>query len=141
MTLDAFLALPWSDSMRQTLRAKAESTEVQYLAAWRDADRLKATAYATRPDAWPDTTVMVWCRALPVVPDVSKTQQAVDLVNAGMTPFAAAKQLGIHPSAVYRAMTRAEEKPLCPCCRQVVREGFTVDTSVLKPRAAETSDA
>lgn len=133
MTLDEFLSLAWSATMRETLRSKAESPEVQYLVAWMNAGRLSAAAYTARPDAWPETAVAVWCKTLPVESDTvkSKTQQAVDLVlQEGLSPHAAAKRTGVHPSAVYRAMTRANEKPICPCCGQVVRDGFTV-----KPQA------
>lgn len=136
MTLDEFLALSWSATMRETLRSKAAAPEVQFLVAWDNAGRLSASAYTAQPEAWPETVVAVWCKAPPAEPR-SKTQQAVDLVlRDGLAPFAAARQVGIHPSAVYRAMTRASEKPICPCCNQVVRDGFTV-----RPRAGETGGA
>lgn len=139
-----FLALPWSDKMRATLRAKVlESDEIQALSAQDNGGRLAVFAHTSVPDTWPAAVQVVWCRPPFVEPlDVkSKTQKAVDLVNEGMTPFAAAKEMGIHASAVYRAMTRADEKPLCPCCRQVLRDGFTVDTSVLKSQAGGTDAA
>lgn len=133
ISLDEFLALAWSDKMRETLLAKVKARDVMALAAVNKAGRLSAVAYVDVPGAWPDDAVAVWCRALPVVPPdmKSKTQKAVDLVlHDGVTPFAAAKQLGIHPSAVYRALIRVEEKTICPCCGQVVREGF-----IVKPQA------
>ena len=57
----------------------------------------------------------------------SKTMQALDMVLIdGMTAYAAAKKVGINPSAVTRAIQRREDKKICPCCGQVVREGFKV---------------
>jgi DNA-binding CsgD family transcriptional regulator len=62
----------------------------------------------------------------------SKTQQAIDLVRQGMTPYAAAQQAGISPSAVYVALKRQQEKAVCPCCGQIVRDGFDINRAVLK---------
>ena len=62
----------------------------------------------------------------------SKTQQALDLVRQGETPYAAARQAGISPSVVYVAIKRQQDKTLCPCCGQVVREGFQINPDVLK---------
>lgn len=62
----------------------------------------------------------------------SKTQVALDLVRKGMTPYSAAKQSGIASSTLYTAMKRQENRELCPCCGQVVREGFEIDRAVLK---------
>ena len=56
----------------------------------------------------------------------TKTDAALAMVDAGATPYAAAKAQGVSTSAVYRAMRRREERNLCPCCGQVVREGFEV---------------
>jgi hypothetical protein len=64
----------------------------------------------------------------------SKTQQALDLMrdNPGMTAYEAAAKVGIGNAAVYQAMRRTVGKTLCPCCGQVVRDGFEVDRTVLK---------
>lgn len=64
----------------------------------------------------------------------SKTQQALDLLkeNPGMTPYEAAAKVGVGNAAVYQAIRRTKGKELCPCCGQVVREGFEIDRSVLK---------
>lgn len=62
----------------------------------------------------------------------SKTQQALDLVRQGMTPYAAAQQAGVSPSVVYVAIKRQQDKTLCPCCGQVVRDGFQINSDVLK---------
>lgn len=62
----------------------------------------------------------------------SATQQALELVAQGATPYAAALQCGIKPPTVYAALKRSKGKPRCPCCGQVVREGFSVDRAKVK---------
>lgn len=130
LTLDQFLALGWSTSLRQKLQGMADSG-IAALVAWDNAGKMSASAYTEEPPELPETTVAVW-RRQPLPPSIaetmkSRTQQAVELVlSKGVSPHAAAKQLGVHASAVYRAITRAKQKTLCPCCGQVVREGFTV---------------
>ena len=56
----------------------------------------------------------------------SKTMQALDRVEKGETVSAVARDLGISTAAIYAAMKRRAGKQLCPCCGQVVREGFEV---------------
>lgn len=68
--------------------------------------------------------------------DMSKTQDALRLMREkGLTPYAAAKEAGITPTTLYAAIKREESKTakeLCPCCGQVVREGFEINRDVLK---------
>ena len=63
----------------------------------------------------------------------SKTQQALDLLkaNPGMTPYEAAATVGIKNAAVYQAISRTKGKTVCPCCGQVVREGFEINRAAL----------
>lgn len=63
---------------------------------------------------------------------LSKTQQALKLVAQGLAVKVAAEQAGIADSTLRVAMGRVKGKEQCPCCGQVVREGFEVDHSVLK---------
>jgi hypothetical protein len=66
---------------------------------------------------------------------MSKTQDAIALVNQGVAPFAAAKQVGLSANTLYVALKKEKEKAgieQCPCCNQVVRAGFEIDHSVLK---------
>lgn len=130
LTLPQFLALGWSPNVQAKLQTMADDPKVHCLLAWDNAGKMSASAYTDEPDET-DTAVAIWRRApLPVaLADAmkSKTQQAVDLVRRdGINPNTAARQLGVHASAVYRALRRAETKPICPCCGQVVREGFEV---------------
>lgn len=64
----------------------------------------------------------------------SKTQQALDLLkdNPEMTPYQAAAAVGVGNAAVYQAIRRTKGKEQCPCCGQVVREGFEINKSILK---------
>lgn len=67
----------------------------------------------------------------------SKTQQALELLrkNPDMKPYQAADAVGVQNAAVYQALQRTKGKTMCPCCGQVVREGFEIDTTVLKEGA------
>ena len=64
----------------------------------------------------------------------SKTQQAHELLrkNPDMKPYEAAESVGVQNAAVYQALQRIKGKELCPCCNQVVRDGFEIDRDVLK---------
>lgn len=69
----------------------------------------------------------------------SKTQQALDLMQQtpGMTAYEAAAAVGVGNAAVYQALRRSKGKTICPCCKQVVRDGFEIDRSVLKDSAQQ----
>ena len=62
----------------------------------------------------------------------SKTQQAIKLVREGLTPYAAAQQLGIATSTLYVALKRQKNRAVCPCCKQIVREGFEIDPEAVR---------
>jgi len=54
---------------------------------------------------------------------MSKTQDAIRLVDEGVPPFQAAKQMELAPNALYVALKKRREKqPLepCPCCGSLV---------------------
>lgn len=63
---------------------------------------------------------------------LSKTQQALRFVSQGVAIKAAAVQAGIAESTLRMAIGRMKGKELCPCCGQVVREGFEINRDVLK---------
>ena len=64
---------------------------------------------------------------------LSKTQQALALMdNEGIGASEAARRVGIQPGTVLSAVMRMKGREVCPCCGQVVREGFEIDHSVLK---------
>lgn len=66
---------------------------------------------------------------------LSKTQQALRLVGQGVPVKLAAEQSGVAESTIRVAIARTKGKEQCPCCGQVVREGFEIDHSVLKESA------
>lgn len=134
--LEEFLDLSWSDNMRHKLRVTADRDDVRYLVAAKTDGKLTASIYTRRPPTWPAQTVALFCKQkLQETAEVakSKTMQAMGLVkDEGLSAYAAAKRLGISPSAVTRALQRREDKEVCPCCGQVVRDGYAVDALVLK---------
>lgn len=95
---------------------------------------LKAMGWPDIPSKWPPQAV--WCHIVgsdeldigepdPVAeisPDFgSKTKRALHLMETeGLTPYAAAKRIGIDPSIVHRAAKRREGKKICPCCDQII---------------------
>lgn len=147
VSLPALLDL-FEEESRSSIRKAATHTGVDGLLVYGpDADHRTVVAYG---QACKHKTVDAalafhgrgavahYCPAMPVPASVpamakSKTMKALDLVLIdGMTAYAAAKEVGINASAVSRALARREDKTICPCCGQVVREGFKVDRSVLK---------
>ena len=68
---------------------------------------------------------------------MSRTQQALALWRAGHTPYAAAKEVGLSPTALYAAIKREEaksEKEACPCCGSLV-PAEKINQDVLKDDA------
>lgn len=67
--------------------------------------------------------------------EMSKTQDALQLIrDKGLTPYAAAKEVGITPTTLYAAIKREESKKVmepCPCCGTMV-PGERINRSVLK---------
>jgi DNA-binding CsgD family transcriptional regulator len=54
------------------------------------------------------------------------------MASEGIGATEAAKRIGIAPGTVLSAVMRMKDRDVCPCCGQVVREGFELDRSVLK---------
>lgn len=64
----------------------------------------------------------------------SKTQQAIELVDAGAKPYAAAREVGLAPNALYLALKKRREQQSaesCPCCGSLV-PGEKINRDVLK---------
>jgi hypothetical protein len=59
---------------------------------------------------------------------MSKTKEAMALVDTGMAPYAAARQVGVASNTLYVALKRRREAVLpkvkCPCCGKSVMERF-----------------
>lgn len=64
---------------------------------------------------------------------ISRTAQAVRRVQACETVREVARDLDISESAIYAQLKRERDLTRCPCCGQVVKEGYKIDRSVLKP--------
>ena len=126
LDFDKFLYdIPWSDNVRHKLRVMADRDDLRYLVAWDNSGQPSCSAFTGKPDAWPDTAFAIWSKRGddPTVATVSKTMQALALVlDEGMTVYAAAKQVGVHESAVHRAIKRREGKEICPHCNPVIRD-------------------
>lgn len=60
---------------------------------------------------------------------LSKTQQALDLVASGTPIQEAAKMIGIAEGTLRIALWKRKGKDVCPCCGQVIREGFELRSS------------
>lgn len=67
---------------------------------------------------------------------ISKSKQAVRRVQAGETVRAVARDLDISEAAIYAELKREQGRERCPCCGQVVKDGYEVNRSVLKDGAA-----
>ena len=64
---------------------------------------------------------------------LSKTQQALALMaSEGIGASEAARRVGIAAGTVLSAVMRMKGKEVCPCCGQVVREGFEINRDALK---------
>lgn len=65
---------------------------------------------------------------------MSKTQEAIALVDQGMAPFAAAKQVGLSANTLYVALKKRRARQgmePCPCCGTIVPVE-KIDRTVLK---------
>lgn len=70
------------------------------------------------------------------VMEPTKTQRALALVDQGMKAFAAAREVGVAPNAVYLALKKRREAAAagfaaCPCCGTLV-PGEKINRDVLK---------
>lgn len=64
---------------------------------------------------------------------LSKTQQALALMESeGIGASEAARRVGIKAGTVLSAVMRMKGKDVCPCCGQVVRDGFEINRGVLR---------
>ena len=129
-----FLSLKLSTTVRNKLKAIFEDSNYYGVLAVNDKGKIKAIALEEEPEEYPDNTIAiakirVKSKAMSAK---SKTAKAIDLIENGMTPYAAAKKLAIGHAAGYTALARRKNKRICPCCKQVVREGYRINRKVLK---------
>tara|TARA_R110000803_G_scaffold29382_2_gene67065 strand:+ start:252 stop:686 length:435 start_codon:yes stop_codon:yes gene_type:complete len=136
LSLDEFIA-QFPSTMHGKLIETAQRPDVAALARVEaDDGRFTAQAFNQVPKIWSQEVQSIYCLEVLTSEEnelKSKTMQALDLViNEGLSQYAAAAKVGISTAAVSRALSRREDKTLCPCCAQVVREGYAVDKTVLK---------
>ena len=136
LSLDDFVG-QFPATMAAKLRETAQRPDVAALARVEaDDGRFIAQAFTSVPKIWSQDVQSIYSLEVLTTEEAdvkSKTMQALDLVlNQGLSQYAAAARLGISTAAVSRAFSRREDKTLCPCCQQVVREGYAVDKTVLK---------
>ena len=70
-------------------------------------------------------------------PYASVVAAAGTVVPSLAAAYEAAVAVGVGNAAVYQALRRTKGKTICPCCKQVVRDGFEIDRSVLKDSAQQ----
>ena len=136
LTLDEFIT-QFPPTLHDKLRETAQRPDVAALARVEGDDgRFIAQAFTQVPKIWSQDVQSIYCLEVLTSEEnelKSKTMQALDLVlNQGLSQYAAAAKLGISTAAVSRALSRREDKTLCPCCQQVVREGYAIDKTVFK---------
>ena len=136
LSLDDFVG-QFPATMAAKLRETAQRPDVAALARVEASNgRFIAQAFNQVPKIWSQDVQSIYCLEVLTSEEnelKSKTMQALDLViNDGLSQYAAAAKLGISTAAVSRALSRREDKTLCPCCAQVVREGYAIDKTVLK---------
>ena len=121
LTLHQFLiGLGWTESMKNKLIETSDNKDVMHIAAFKNEDKLSASAFSETPEQWPENTIAVWSRQSAPGIKKSKTMEALALVDQGMTRYAAAKEIGISESAVHRAWHRRQGKAICPTCNQII---------------------
>lgn len=138
LDLESFLG-QFAPAMQVKLRQVAERDDIIALTATQVGNKLSASAFEAVPDTWPKGIASIYCKHRlhdDDDPMKSKTMQAVELVlNGTLSQYAAANQLGISRAAVSRALSRREGRKVCPCCQQLIREGFKIDKTKLKAAA------
>lgn len=128
-----FLALAWTASMRPRIEAALSREGVAAVSAHQDGRRLTAKHWPDIPDDW-GADAVAYCLASPkpaepVAADakkngLSRTAQALALVDQGMPVAKAAEQAGVSIWAVYNARKRRETLPRCPHCGQTIRPTY-----------------
>jgi len=110
----------FSESDRPRIQQALE--KVPNVAVYKHPETARISLHALTPE--PETTLtdgaeLIGTFMRPV--NLSRTQQALHLMQTtGCSAYSAAKQVGIHPSAITRARKQAS-KPHCPCCGQALQ--------------------
>ena len=125
-TLDQFLALPWSPKVRAGIQATLSAPGRPVLVALQvPGNPVRAMVYPKMPASLPADAIALYRKpatkpASAPQEALSRTAQALALVDAGKTPTEAAQALGISPPAVFRALARRAKADRCPHCGQTM---------------------
>ena len=145
ITREAFMALPWSDSVRQRVADALKRSAV--VSAHREGRRLRAIAWPDIPDDYGPDVVAVCLRvdapedadgrsrtladagidravAADAKKGPSRTAKALALLDQGVSMKDAAERVGITIAAVYNAQKRRQTLPRCPHCGQTIRPTY-----------------
>lgn len=117
--LDDFLFEVSSDNVRAKLRVMVGRDDVLGLGLYQKDGKQAAIALTEAP---PADNAYDHLYLKPIERPKSRTMQALDIVSQGQSAYAAAAQLGISESAVWRALKRRQGKTVCPCCKQIIRD-------------------
>lgn len=126
LSIDQFLALPWSDNTRQQLQARIKQGAVEAISARNENGRLVARLWSENPGQWEAGELVLELVPAkssivePAGPAVARTAQAIALMQEnGWTAYRACKAVGVSQAAVSRALKR--KAGACPTCGQPVR--------------------
>lgn len=64
---------------------------------------------------------------------ISRTAQAIALIEQGISQAEACRRVGVGASAVSKKMKSNSENAarICPCCTQIIRKGIAVNQDVM----------
>lgn len=145
-TLDQFLALPWSPKVRAGIQATLDAPGTRVLVARQvPGTPPRAMVYPRMPASLPADAIALYRkpaakpasgpqarRSAPAPAStpsrgsggpqaaLSRTAQALALVDDGATPTEAAQAVGISPPAVFQALARRARADRCPHCGQTM---------------------
>lgn len=113
MTREEFLALDWAEDTRTALKGIMDLGEAKAFTARLDENgSLRARVWHSVPVGCEDPWVYV-------VKPLSRTAQALLLIDQGQTAYQASKAVNISQAAISRALKRRKGQNTCPCCGQV----------------------
>jgi hypothetical protein len=112
VTKEEFFALGWSDSVLHQL-TELEGKVKAFSASRTPEGALKVQAWTELPKTWDSHMVYI--------PAISRTQQALLLIDSGWSAYRACKVVGLSQAAVSRARKRREGRSTCPSCGQLMK--------------------
>lgn len=128
LTKEQFLDLGWSDNLRRQFEMLLLEGNGKAFSANRLPDgSLRGRVWAEIPEDWDTDLVYVFGEpepqpiAKPGPTAVSRTAQALQLIDEGWSAYKACKFVGLSQAAVSRARKRREGREDCPHCGQLMK--------------------